>query len=68
MSEFPVAPSARFRKPNGSPSFPEFEFSPLEDHPDIDLFHLEPEPEISTAQLADVDALILLAPRVGPQA
>ena len=44
MSGFPVAPSAKFRKPNGSPSFPEFEFSPLEDHPDIDLFTPSPSP------------------------
>ena len=65
MSAFRVALSADFRKPDGSPSFPEFDLSPLEDHSDIDLFYLEPEPEISAAQLADVDALILLTPRVG---
>ena len=65
MSAFRVALSADFRKPDGSPSFPEFDLSPLEDHPDIDLFYLEPEPEISAAQLVEVDALILLAPRVG---
>ena len=65
MSTFRVALSADFRKPDGSPSFPEFDLSPLADHPDIDLFYLEPEPEISAAQLADVDALILLTPRVG---
>ena len=65
MSAFRVALSADFRKPDGSPSFPEFDLSPLEDHSDIDLFYLEPEPEISASQLVDVDALILLAPRVG---
>ena len=65
MSAFRVALSADFRKPDGSPSFAEFDLSPLQDHPDIDLFHLEPESEISAAQLADVDALILLTPRVG---
>ena len=65
MSAFRVALSADFRKPDGSPSFPEFDLSPLEEHPDIDPFYLEPEDEISAAQLADVDALILLAPRVG---
>ena len=65
MSAFRVALSADFRKPDGSPSFLEFDLSPLEDHSDIDLFYLEPEPEISAAQLADVDALILLTPRVG---
>ena len=65
MSAFRVALSADFRKPDGSPSFAEFDLSPLEAHPDIDLFHLEPEPEISAAQLTEVDALILLTPRVG---
>jgi len=65
MPTFRVALSADFRKPDGSPSFTEFDLSPLADHPDIDLFHLEPEPEISAAQLVDVDALILLTPRVG---
>ena len=65
MSAFRVALSADFRKADGSPSFPEFDLSPLEDHPDIDLFYLEPEPEISAAQLTEVDALILLTPRVG---
>ena len=65
MSAFRVALSADFRKPDGSPSFPEFDLSPLKEHPDIDLFFLEPEPEVSAAQLAGVDALILLTPRVG---
>ena len=65
MAVFRVALSADFRKPDGSPSFPEFDLAPLEDHPDIDVFYLEPEPELSAAQLADVDALILLTPRVG---
>ena len=65
MSAFRVALSADFRKPDGSPSFPEFDLSPLQDHPDIDMFHLEPEAEISASQLTEVDALILLTPRVG---
>ena len=65
MSAFRVALSADFRKPDGRPSFPEFDLSPLEERADIDCFYLEPEAEISAAQLADVDALILLAPRVG---
>ena len=52
-----IALRADFRKPDGSPRLPEFGLSPLEDHPDIDLLYLEPEPEISAAQFADVDAL-----------
>ena len=65
MSTFRVALSADFRKPDGSPSFAEFDLAPLQDRSDIDLFYLEPEAEISAAQLTDVDALILLAPHVG---
>ena len=65
MSAFRVALSADFRKPDESPSFPEFDLSPIETRPSLDCFYLEPEAEISAAQLADVDALILLAPRVG---
>ena len=65
MSKFRVALSADFRKGDGSPSFPEFDLSPLRDHPDIDMFYLEPEPELSASQLTDVDALVLLTPRVG---
>ena len=65
MSAFRVALSADFRKPDGSPSFPEFDLSPIEKRPNLDCFYLEPEAEISAAQLAEVDALILLAPRVG---
>ena len=65
MSPFRVALSADFRKPDGSPSFPEFDLSALEERSNLDFFYLEPEAEISAAQLADVDALILLAPRVG---
>ncbi len=37
MSAFRVALSADFRKSDGSPSFAEFDLSPLRDHPDIDL-------------------------------
>ena len=68
MSAFRVALSADFRKPDGSPSFPEFDLSPLQGRSDIELSYLEPEPEISAAQLVDVDALILLVPRVGAAA
>ena len=65
MSQFRVGLSADFRKPDGSPSFPEFDLGPLMEHPKIALSYLEPEAEISASQLADIDALILLAPRVG---
>ena len=39
MTKFRVALSADFRKPDGSPSFPEFDLTPLRDHPEVDLDH-----------------------------
>ena len=59
-----VALSADFFGADGAPVFPMFDLAPLREREDIDLVVLEPEPEISAAQLRDVDALILLQPRI----
>ncbi len=67
MADFRVALSADFLKPDGSPSFPEFDLSPLERQAGLELFYLEPNQEIAADQLDDVDALILLTPRVTVQ-
>ncbi|MDJ0896686.1 MAG: NAD(P)-dependent oxidoreductase [Alphaproteobacteria bacterium] len=64
MADFRVALSADFLKPDGSPSFPEFDLSPLKRQAGLELFYLEPNQEIAADQLDDVDALILLTPRV----
>ncbi len=64
MASFRVALSADFRKPDGSPSFPEFDLSRLEAQEGLEFFYLEPCQEIAAEQLADVDVLILLAPRI----
>ena len=42
--------------------FPQFDLEPLRNHPDIETVVLERGPEITAAQVTDVDALILLAP------
>jgi len=64
MAEFRVALSADFRRPDGAPSFPEFDLTPLKDKKGLDLVYLEPADEISPAQLENVDALILLRPAI----
>jgi D-3-phosphoglycerate dehydrogenase len=60
MEKFRVALSGGFFKPDGSPSFPEFDLTPLRERAALELTLLEPAGEIAPAQLAGVDALILL--------
>ena len=67
MSQFRVALSGDFKKSDGTPSFPEFDLSPLENDQSVDLFYLENENVISANQLVDVDALILLSNRVAEE-
>ncbi len=64
MAKLRVALSADFRRADGSPAFPEFDLAPLEACPDLDLFYLQPCKEVPAAALADVDALVLLSPKV----
>ena len=64
MDRFRVAVSGDFKKPDGSPSFPEFDLSPLLNHEQVDLVYLEDESPISAAQLQRVDALILLGNQI----
>lgn len=60
MSEFRVALSGDFLKADGSPTFPQFDLSPLHEAR-IETFHLQSVGEIDASELADVDALILLS-------
>ena len=64
MSSFRVALSGDFLKPDGSPSFPEFDLSPLREKEGLELFFLENEKPISAGQLENVDALILLGTQI----
>ena len=64
MDTYRVALSGDFFKPDGSPSFPEFDLAPLQGREDLELIVLEPADEIRAEQLADIDALILLVPPV----
>jgi phosphoglycerate dehydrogenase-like enzyme len=60
---FRVALSGDFRKPDGSPVYPHFDLEPLRTAPDVEFAYLEPRNPIEAEQLADFDALILLAHR-----
>lgn len=64
MTPFRVALSGDFFGPGGTPVFPEFDLSPLRDQAGLDLVALDKVPEITPAQVADIDALILLGSRV----
>jgi len=64
MSEpFRVALSGDFRKPDGSPVYPDFDLTPLRTAPGVEFAYLEPNNPLLSDQLKDFDALILLAHR-----
>jgi phosphoglycerate dehydrogenase-like enzyme len=61
--KFRVALSGDFRKPDGSPTFPDFDLAPLRAAPGVELAFLDAANPIEADQVADFDALILLVPR-----
>jgi D-3-phosphoglycerate dehydrogenase len=64
MSQFRVALSADFLRPDGAPAFPMFDLGPLDADPGIDWAYVQPEDgRITAASLEGFDALILLAAR-----
>jgi phosphoglycerate dehydrogenase-like enzyme len=67
MSKFRVALSGDFKKPDGSPAFPDFDLSPLEQNPAIEYQFLRTNGVIHAADLEGFDALILLIPRIEPE-
>jgi D-3-phosphoglycerate dehydrogenase len=60
---FRVALSGDFRKADGSPVYPDFDLAPLKSAPGVEMQFLEPADPISADQVAEFDALILLASR-----
>jgi phosphoglycerate dehydrogenase-like enzyme len=60
---FRVALSGDFRKPDGSPTYPDFDLEPLRNAPGVETAFLEPNNPLRAEQLEDFDALILLAHR-----
>jgi phosphoglycerate dehydrogenase-like enzyme len=63
--KFRVALSGDFKKPDGSPTFPDFDLAQLRDAPGVDMAFLDAANPIEARQVADFDALILLVPRFG---
>jgi phosphoglycerate dehydrogenase-like enzyme len=63
--KFRVALSGDFKKPDGSPTFPDFDLAPLQNAPGVEMVFLENANPIRADQVADFDALILLMPRFG---
>jgi D-3-phosphoglycerate dehydrogenase len=61
---FRVALSGDFLKADGSPVFPDFDLEPLRRAPGVEVAFLEKVNPIRAEQLADFDALILLAHRL----
>ena len=61
--EFRVALSGDFRKADGSPTYPDFDLTPLRNAPGVEVVFLERANPIRADQLEDFDALILLAHR-----
>jgi D-3-phosphoglycerate dehydrogenase len=60
---FRVALSGDFRRPDGSPTYPDFDLAPLMQAPGIEMAFLDAKSPLEAAQLEDFDALILLAHR-----
>lgn len=60
---FRVALSGDFKRPDGSPTFPDFDLTPLLTAPRVETAFLDGAGPITAAQMADFDALILLTPR-----
>jgi phosphoglycerate dehydrogenase-like enzyme len=67
MAKFRVALSGDFRKADGSPTFKDFDLTPLLSAPNIEMAYLESNNPLQAYQLEDFDALILLAHRFAPE-
>jgi D-3-phosphoglycerate dehydrogenase len=67
MSKFRVALSGDFKKPDGSPAFPDFDLAPLEQDPAVEYRFIKANGVIQAADLEGFDALILLIPRIEPE-
>ena len=62
-TKFRVALSGDFRKPDGSPTYPDFDVTPLLNTQGVEMEYLESRNPLTADQLEDFDALILLVHR-----
>ena len=63
MDKFRVALSSDFLKPDGTPAYPSFDLSPLEENPNIETAYIPAKTVIDASDIAGFDALILLSSR-----
>src|ERR1700730_1225451 len=63
IERFRVALSGDFRKPDGSPVYPDFDLELLRQAAGVELAFLEPSDPIRAEQIEQFDALILLTSR-----
>ncbi len=64
MSSFRVALSGDFKKADGSPAFPDFDLSPLDQNPVVEYRYIPVDGVVRAKDLEGFDALILLVPRI----
>lgn len=65
MSTFRVAIDGDFKKPDGTPAYPDFDTSPLTSHSGIEVVHVDLGAETPAQVAEEYDALILLGRRFG---
>ena len=66
MSKFHVGISSDFRKTDGSAAFPQFDLSPIERDPEVEFDFVDAvDGEFTPEGLEELDALVLLVPRIG---
>ena len=63
MTQFRVGLSKGFQNPDGSPAYVDFDLAPFTGNARIDLVKLDNAGELSGADVADLDALVLLGER-----
>src|SRR4029079_7120969 len=63
--KFRVGLSGDFRNADGSPTFRDFDLTPIVTDSGVEVSFLEPESELSSSQLEGLDALMLLAHKFG---
>jgi len=64
MGSYRVALSGDFKKADGSPAFPDFDLSPLDQNPAVEYDFIHVNGVVKAKDLEGFDALILLMPRI----
>ena len=63
VDRFRVALSGDFKKADGTPTYPDFDLTPLRTTPGVEMAFIDPVSPIRREQIEDFDALILLSHR-----